>query len=128
MLQVLLLSLLCAAVGFIPALIGIIFGIKQKKSDITKRIYFDPSYLNKKDALRTVRRAYPTVYIGGSKFDVDDDYNPYFVYEYRENFFYSNGDDYGLIILNMQDGTINKYTASFGDIPDWIDFETTYPR
>ncbi len=93
---------------------------------ISKRIYFDYSYVHKKDALRTVRRAYPTVWIGDHKFDVDDDYNPYEVYEYRENLFFSTGEDYGIIVLNLQDGTATKYTAN--EVPSWVDFKTTYPR
>ena len=93
---------------------------------ISKRIYFDYSYIHKKDALRTVRRAYPTVWIGDHKFDVDDNYNPYEIYEYRENLFFSNGEDYGIIVLNLQDGTATKYTAN--EVPSWVDFKTTYPR
>ena len=95
---------------------------------VSKRIYFDTSYFTKKDALRTIRRKYPTVILGDHKFDIDDNWNPYEVYEYRENLFYTNGKDYGLIILNLRDGTCEKYPASKNEIPSWVDFETTYPR
>jgi len=93
---------------------------------ISKRIYFDYSYVHKKDALRTVRRSFPTVYLGDHKFDVDDEYNPYEIYEYRENLFFSTGRDYGIITLNLQDGTVAKYLAE--DVPAWGDFKTTYPK
>ncbi|MBR6504194.1 MAG: hypothetical protein IKT41_00475 [Clostridia bacterium] len=99
---------------------------EQTPKVITKRIYFDHSYVNKKDALRTIRRKYPTVYIGNHKFDIDDNYNPYEIYEYRENLFFSNGKDYGIIIINLQDGTSAKYSSD--KIPSWVDFKTTYPR
>ncbi|MCI8411805.1 MAG: hypothetical protein HFJ40_05170 [Clostridia bacterium] len=105
------------------------FIIKEEDKNpeiISKRIYFDYSYYNKRDALRTVRRKYPTVYIGESKFDVDDNYNPYQIYEYRENLFFSNGKDYGIIVLNLQDGTSSKYPED--RIPAWVDFKTTYSR
>ena len=95
---------------------------------INKRIYFDTSYSNKRDALRTVRRKYPTVIIGTHKFDIDDDWNPYEVYEYRENIFSTDGKDYGLIILNLMDGTSEKYPVAENQIPSWVDFTTTYPR
>ena len=93
---------------------------------VSKRIYFDTSYINKKDALRTVRRKYQTVVIGAHKFDMDDDYNPYEIFEYRENLFFTNGKDYGIIVLNLMDGTSEKYQVE--EIPDWVDFKTTYPR
>lgn len=95
---------------------------------IAKRIYFDTSYINKKDALRTIRRKYQTVIIGDHKFDIDDNWNPYEVYEYREKTYSSNGKDYGLIILNLMDGTCEKYSAAENKIPSWVDFKTTYPR
>ena len=93
---------------------------------ITKRIYFDTSYMNKKDALRTVRRNYPTIVLGEHKFDIDDEYNPYEVFAYRAKIFSSNGKDYGIVTLNLMDGTVNKYTEN--KIPSWVDFKTTYPR
>lgn len=95
---------------------------------VSKRIYFDTSYVNKKDALRTIRRKYATLVIGKHKFDIDDSWNPYMVYEYRENVFSSNGEDYGLIILNLMDGTCEKYPAFENKTPSWVDFKTTYPR
>lgn len=95
---------------------------------VAKRIYFDTSFYNKKDALRTIRRKYPTVILGKHKFDVDDNYNPYEVYEYREHYFSTNGKDYGIIILNLMDGTSEKYPAAENKTPSWCDFETTYPR
>lgn len=104
----------------------------QKKNElpqiVTKRIYFDTSYIHSKDALRTIRRKYPTVIIGNHKFDIDDDGNPYEIYEYRENYFSTDGKDYGLIILNLMDGTCEKYSAVENKVPSWVDFETTYPR
>lgn len=95
---------------------------------VNKRIYFDTSYINSKDALRTIRRKYPTVIIGDHKFDIDDDGNPYEIYEYRENYFSTDGKDYGLIILNLMNGTCEKYSTAENEIPSWVDFETTYPR
>lgn len=95
---------------------------------VTKRIYYDESYMNKWDALRTIRRKYPTVILGDHKFDIDDDWNSYEVYCYREKMFSSNGDDYGIIILNLKDGKIEKYPVSEGKIPAWVDFETNIPR
>ena len=95
---------------------------------ISKRIYFDTSYENKRDALRTVRRKYPTVILGDHRFDIDDKWNPYEIYEYRENVFYTNGKDYGIIILNLMDGTCEKYPTAENKTPSWVDFETTYPR
>lgn len=92
------------------------------------RIYFDTSFINSRDALRTVRRKYKTEVIGNYKFDIDDDGNPYEIFEYRENLYSSNGNDYGLIILNLNDGTSEKYPVSENNIPEWVDFETTYPR
>lgn len=93
---------------------------------ISKRIYFDNSYCSQKDAYRTVRRAYPTIYIGDHTFDVDDEYNPYEIYEYRENLFFSDGEDYGIITLSLYDGTATKYLAN--EVPSWIDFKTTAPK
>lgn len=93
---------------------------------IQKRLYFDPSYENGKDALRTVRRECPNVYIGEAEFDIDDDYNIYRVYEYREKLFRSNGKDYGLITINLFNGEVKKYPEE--EIPDWVDFKTTKPR
>ena len=95
---------------------------------ISKRIYYDTSYVNKKDALRTIRRKYPTVILGDHKFDIDDNWNPYEVFVYRESMYSSNGEDYGLIILNLKDGTSEKYPVHEGKIPSWVDFETNYPR
>lgn len=95
---------------------------------VTKRIYYDTSYYNKKDALRTIRRKYPTAILGDHKFDIDDNWNPYEVFVYRESMYSSNGEDYGLIILNLKDGTSQKYPAYKGEIPPWVDFETNYPR
>lgn len=95
---------------------------------VSKRIYFDTSYYTKKDALRTIRRKYPTVTLGDHKFDIDDNWNPYEVYEYRDNLFYSNGEDYGIIVLNLMDGTSEKYPVAENKIPPWVDFKTTYPR
>lgn len=95
---------------------------------IPKRIYFDTSYVNKRDALRTIRRKYPTVILGEHKFDIDDNWNPYEIYTYRENLYSSNGKDYGIIILNLLDGSSEKYPASEGKIPSWVDFKSTYPR
>lgn len=92
------------------------------------RIYFDTSFINRRDALRTIRRKYKTEVIGDYKFDIDDDGNPYEIFEYRENIYSSNGNDYGLIILNLNDGTSEKYPVSENKIPEWVDFETTYPR
>lgn len=92
------------------------------------RIYFDTSFINSRDALRTVRRKYKTEVIGNCKFDVDDEGNPFEIFEYRESLYSSNGNDYGLIILNLSDGTSEKYPVSENRIPEWVDFETTYPR
>lgn len=95
---------------------------------VFSRIYYDTSFKYSRDALRTVRRKYKTEVIGAYKFDIDDDGNPYEIFEYRENLFSSNGYDYGLIILNLNDGTSEKYPVSENQIPEWVDFETTYPR
>lgn len=92
------------------------------------RIYYDTSFVNSRDALRTIRRKYNTEVIGNYKFDIDDEGNPYEIFEYRENLYFSNGNDYGLIILNLNDGTSEKYPVSENQIPEWVDFETTYPR
>lgn len=104
--------------------------VVKKKGELPKimhkKMYFDTSYTYKKDALRTVRRKYQTVVIGSHKFDIDDDYNPYEIFEYRKNLFSTNGKDYGLILLNLMDGTSEKYPVE--QIPDWVDFTTTYPR
>lgn len=104
----------------------------QEKSKLPEivpcRIYFDTSFINKRDALRTVRRKYKTEVIGSHKFDIDDEGNPYEIFEYRESLYSSNGNDYGLIILNLNDGTCEKYPVSEKQIPEWVDFETTYPR
>lgn len=95
---------------------------------VPSRIYFDTSFIHSRDALRTVRRKYKTEVIGNHKFDIDNDGNPYEIFEYRENVYSSNGNDYGLIILNLNDGTSEKYPVSEKQIPEWVDFETTYPR
>lgn len=96
---------------------------------ISKRIYYDPSYLNNRDALRTVRRAYPTTcIIGEPKFDINDQWDPYLVYQYRENFlFCSDNESYGVILLNMQNGNVEKYAGNSA-LPSWVDFKTTAPR
>lgn len=122
----------------------IIMEKNEKPKIISKRLYYDPSYYNGKDALRTVRREYPDIYIGEAKFDVDDEYNMYRVYEYRENFLYTDKEKdgvsankkekdistekkgYGLITINLHDGEVQKYPE--GEILDWIDFKTTEPR
>ena len=95
---------------------------------IQKRIYFDESFCFGKDAKRAVRKKYQTEIIGKHMFDIDDEYNPYEVFLYRENLFFSNGDDYGVIVLNLNNGTSEKYSASGGEVPGWVDFESTYPR
>lgn len=95
---------------------------------VSKRIYYDTSYAFGRDALRTVRRKYPTVVITGHKFDIDDEWNPYEVFAYREKRYSTDGKDYGLIILNLMDGTCEKYPVSENNIPTWVDFKTTYPR
>ncbi len=95
---------------------------------VQNRIYYVTSYVNGRDVLRTIRRKYPTVILGDHKFDIDDNWNPYEVYVYRESMYASNGEDYGLIILNLKDGTSQKYPISEGKIPSWVDFETNYPR
>lgn len=94
---------------------------------VSKRIYFDTSYVLGRDALRRIRKEYPTLIIGSHKFDIDDDWNPYEIYEYREKFYTSNGeDDYGIITIDLRDGTCQKYKA--GEVPDWVDFKTTQPK
>lgn len=108
---------------------GFVVQEKNKSPEITtKRIYFDTSYVNNKDALRTIRRKYPTIFIGEHKFDIDDEYNPYEIFAYREKIFSTNGKDFGIVILNLMDGTVNKYSEAENKIPSWIDFKTTYPR
>lgn len=95
---------------------------------VVKNIRFDKSYINDRDALRTVRRKYPTLVFGESKFDIDDNMNPYQIYCYREVFNPSSTEDceYGLVILNLVDGSSKKYNAN--NIPQWVDFKSTYPR
>lgn len=94
---------------------------------ISKWIYFDTSYSFKRDALRRIRKEYPTLILGEHKFDVDDDGNPYEVYVYREKFYKSNGeDDYGLVTIDLRDGNCQKYKAD--EIPEWIDFKSTQPK
>ena len=95
---------------------------------IQKRIYFDESFYFGKDAKRAVRKKYQTEILGKHMFDIDDEYNPYEVFLYRENLFFSNGNDYGVIVLNLNNGTTEKYSASSGEVPKWVDFESTYPR
>lgn len=95
---------------------------------VFSRIYYDTSFINSRYALRTVRRKYKTEVIGAHKFDIDDEGNPYEIFEYRENLYSSNGNDYGLIILNLNNGTSEKYPVSENKTPKWVDFETTYPR
>lgn len=94
---------------------------------VNKRIYFDTSYCFERDVLRRIRKEYPTLVIGSHKFDIDDDWNPYEIFEYREKFYSSNGeDDYGIITIDLRDGTCKSYKA--GEIPDWVDFKTTEPK
>lgn len=102
---------------------------KDKLPEIVpSRIYFDTSFINSRDALRTVRKKYKTEVIGNCKFDIDDDGHPYEIFEYRESLYSSNGNDYGLIILNLSDGTSERYPVAENNIPKWVDFKTTYPR
>lgn len=105
----------------------------QKSADslpsfIQKRYYYSTSYIGRRDALRTVRRKYPTAIIGDSKFDIDDDFNPYQIFLYRENLSHSNGSDYGIIVLNLKDGSSEMYPAAEDNTPSWVDFSSTYPR
>lgn len=93
---------------------------------VRKRIYFDTSYENERDAKRRVRKEYPTFIIGAHVFDVDDEWNPYEVFEYRENLYTTNGEDYGLILLDLRDGTCKHYKAA--EVPEWVDFKTTEPK
>lgn len=94
---------------------------------VSKRMYFDTSYVYGRDALRRIRKEYPTLIIGSHKFDIDDDWNPYEIYEYREKFYTSNGeDDYGIITIDLRDGTCQRYKAN--EVPDWVDFKTTEPK
>lgn len=93
---------------------------------VSKKIYFDISYSGERDALRRVRKEYPTLIIGAHKFDVDDDGNPYEVYLYREKMHTPNGNDYGLITIDLRDGNCEKYPAD--EIPKWIDFKSTEPK
>lgn len=95
---------------------------------IQKRIYFDKSFKFEKYALRAVRKKYSTEIIGKSMFDIDDEYNPYEVFVYRENLFFSDGNDYGVIVIDLNDGTSEKYSESSGEVPKWVDFKSTYPR
>ena len=95
---------------------------------IPKKIYYDKSLKFGKDALRTVRKKYQTEIIGEHMFAVDEEYNSYEIFVYRENLFFSNGNDYGIIILNLNDGTSEKYSESTGEVPKWVDFESTYPK
>ena len=43
-------------------------------------------------------------------------------------YFFSDGNDYGVIVLNLNDGTSEKYSESSGEVPKWVDFKSTYPR
>lgn len=95
---------------------------------IQKRIYFDESFCFGKDAKRAVRKKYQTEILGKHMFDIDDEYNPYEIFLYRENLLFSDGGDYGIIVLNLNDGTSEKYSESSGEIPEWVDFKSTYPR
>ena len=95
---------------------------------IQKRIYFDESFYFGKDAKRAVRKKYQTEILGKHMFDIDDEYNPYEIFLYRENLLFSDGGDYGIIVLNLNDGTSEKYSESSGEIPEWVDFKSTYPR
>ncbi len=112
--------------NYIPGYV--VYEMDEEPRFISKRINFDTSFFNSRDALRTVRREYPTVIIGEHKFDIDDDWNPYEVFVYRENLFYSNGKDYGLILLNLSDGTCEKYPVSENKIPEWVDFTSFEPK
>ena len=104
---------------------------------ISKRLYYDSSYKNGKNSLRKVRREFPNVYIGKAKLDVDDEYNIYMLYEYREKFFYTEikkdkvstneetteNKTYGVIALNLNNGDVIKYPED--EMQDWMDFKTT---
>lgn len=93
-----------------------------------KTCYFDETFPAEKNTLTTLRRKYPTVILGEHKLDVDDNYNPYEVYAYREKLYASNGRDYGIIVFNLKDGTSEKYPEAEGETPSWVDFKSTYPR
>ncbi len=95
---------------------------------IQKRIYFDESFCFGKNAKMAVRKKYQTEILGKHMFDIDDEYNPYEIFLYRENLLFSDGGDYGIIVLNLNDGTSEKYSALNGKIPEWVDFKSTYPR
>lgn len=101
--------------------------VLRLKTEVIKTVYRDDSFTIK-DALKEVRRKYPTVVIGDHKFDIDDDMKPYKIFCYCEKRYSTDGKDYGLIILNLMDGTCEKYPVSENNIPTWVDFKTTYPR
>lgn len=106
-----------------------IFPIDDKNSKTeVKTCYFDETFSAEKNTLTTLRRKYPTLILGEYELDVDDNYNPYEVYAYREKLYTSNGKDYGIIVLNLRDGTSKKYPASEENAPAWVDFQSTYPR
>ena len=109
------------------------YAIQKSNGDlsfIAKKIYFGLYFINAQDSFRTVRTNYPTLIIEeDGELDVDDEWTPYEVFAYRESFYYSDGkDDYGIITLNLTDGTCTKYPASDENYPSWLDFKSTIPR
>ena len=95
---------------------------------IQKRICFDVSLSWNSDAKRAIRMKYPTIVIGEHRFDIDDNYVPYEIFSYKEDAFLLGNQDYGVIALNLTDGTIEMYSATKDELPDWIDFKAIYPR
>ncbi len=85
-------------------------------------------YDKKKRIAKLIRKKYPTVILEDTKLDIDDNWNPYQVYAYREKLYTSNGQDYGIIVFNFKEETVEKYPASEGNAPAWVDFQSTYPR
>lgn len=46
--------------------------------------------------------------------------------QYREKFYKSNGEDYGVVTIDLKDGNCQRYKAD--EIPEWIDFKSTQPK
>jgi|GEM_PF-7107055 len=93
---------------------------------VTKRSYFDTSLYNSRDTKRMIRRNYPTVILLDSKFDIDDELNPFQIYLYRENLYYAKEGSYGVITIDLQNGSIQKYSND--EIPIWVDFISSIPK
>lgn len=93
---------------------------KSKLVKLDKGMKYMPSAHFNEKLIRKLRFKYPTSIFGESKFEIDNDGNPYWITPvYKYTGFGLKTKVVGVIILNPIDGSSKKYKIE--KVPEWVD-------